>query len=76
MNQQEGAGAGTLSGLCAGRTMIESKSLWKHQQEHCCGGVGGGGLASARLIATLFAILFGANLNYESLQSLETKPRN
>jgi hypothetical protein len=46
MNQQEGAGAGILSGLCARRTMIESKSLWKHQKEHCCGGVGGGGLAS------------------------------
>jgi hypothetical protein len=46
MNQQEGAEAGTLSGLCAGHTMIESKSLWNYQKEHCCGGVGGGGLAS------------------------------
>jgi hypothetical protein len=46
MNQQEGAGAGTLSGLCAGHTMIESKSYWKHQKEHCFGGVGGQGLAS------------------------------
>jgi hypothetical protein len=33
MNQQEGKGAGivSVSGLCAGRTMIEIKSFWKHQ---------------------------------------------
>jgi hypothetical protein len=28
---QEGAGAGTVSRLCAGRTMIEIKSFWKHR---------------------------------------------
>jgi hypothetical protein len=31
MNQQEGTGAGTVSRLCAGRTMIEIKSFWKHR---------------------------------------------
>jgi hypothetical protein len=29
MNQQEGAGAGAVSGPCAGRPMIEIKSFWK-----------------------------------------------
>ncbi len=31
MNQQEGIGAGTVSGLCAGYTI---QSFWKHEQEH------------------------------------------
>jgi hypothetical protein len=35
MNQHEDIGAGRASGLCAGYTMIEIKSFWKHQQEHC-----------------------------------------
>jgi hypothetical protein len=42
MNQQEGAGAGTVFGPCAGRTLIENLELL---EEHCCGGVGGRGLA-------------------------------
>ncbi len=33
MNQQEGIGAGRVSGLCAGYTMIEIKSFWEHKQE-------------------------------------------
>jgi hypothetical protein len=41
MNQQEGTKSGTVSGLCAGRTMKETKCFWKH-----CGGVGGEDLAS------------------------------
>jgi hypothetical protein len=32
MNYQEGIGAGTVSGLCAGRSMIEIKSFWKHNK--------------------------------------------
>jgi hypothetical protein len=31
MNQQEGAGAGAVSGPCAGRTMKDIKNFWKHQ---------------------------------------------
>ena len=56
MNQQEGAGAGTVSRLCAGRTMIEIKSFWKHQSEYCCGDVGGGGLASQLAWLLLFSL--------------------
>jgi hypothetical protein len=29
VNQQEGIGAGIVSGLCAGCTMIEMNSFWK-----------------------------------------------
>jgi hypothetical protein len=30
VNQQEGIGAGIVSGLCAGCTMIKMNSFWKH----------------------------------------------